>query len=143
MRGHADGAHPRPPAAVGDAEGLVQVEMRHVRAELPGQAETQQRVEIGAVHVDLAAVAVDHLADLDNGFLEHAVGRGIGDHQRRQVVGEWASALARRSARSTLPSSSQATTCTVIPAITALAGLVPWAELGIRQTCRPPSPRLS
>ena len=84
---HADGPHPRPAAAMGDAEGLVQVEMRHVRAELAGQAQAEQGVEVGAVHVDLAAALVDHLADLDDGFLEHAMGGGIGDHQRRQIVG--------------------------------------------------------
>ena len=87
MRGDAYWAHPRPTAAVGDAEGLVQVEMRHVRAELSGQAQPEQGVEVGAVHVDLAAGGVDHLANLDDGFLEHAVGGGVGDHQRGQIVG--------------------------------------------------------
>ena len=42
-----------------------------------------------------------------------------------------------------LPWSSQATTTTLKPAITALAGLVPCAETGMRQTSRWPSPRLS
>ena len=46
------------------------------------------------------------------------------------------STLARRSARSTLPASSQATTTTRMPAMTALAAFVPCAELGIRQTSR-------
>jgi hypothetical protein len=40
-----------------------------------------------------------------------------------------------------LPWSSHSTTTTFMPAMTALAGLVPWAELGIRQTSRWPSPR--
>ncbi len=34
------------------------------------------------------------------------------------------------------PAPSVATTTTCIPAIAALAGLVPWAEAGIRQTSR-------
>ena len=46
-----------------------------------------------------------------------------------------------RSATSTLPSASQATTTTFIPAMTAEAGLVPWAETGMRQTSRCASPR--
>ena len=46
------------------------------------------------------------------------------------------STLACRSATSTLPASSQATTTTRMPAMTALAALVPCAELGIRQTSR-------
>ncbi len=48
---------------------------------------------------------------------------------------------ARRSSRSTEPSSAAFTTTTFIPAITADAALVPWAEDGIRQTLRAPSPR--
>ena len=44
---------------------------------------------------------------------------------------------------SMLPAASQPTTTTRIPAMTALAGLVPWAEEGIRQTSRALSPRPS
>jgi hypothetical protein len=43
--------------------------------------------------------------------------------------------------RSTLPSSSQAMTTTFMPASTAEAALVPWAEEGIRQISRCESPR--
>ena len=42
---------------------------------------------------------------------------------------------------STLPSASQATTTTRMPAMAALAALVPWAEDGMRQTSRCASPR--
>jgi hypothetical protein len=51
------------------------------------------------------------------------------------------SAFAKRSALSTLPSASEATTTTRIPAITAEAGLVPCADTGMRHTLRWPSPR--
>src|SRR2546428_13754835 len=40
-----------------------------------------------------------------------------------------------------LPRSSQPTPTTLSPAMTALAGLVPWAETGIRQTSRWLSPQ--
>ena len=50
--------------------------------------------------------------------------------------------LARRSSISTLPRASQAVTNTRMPAMLAVAGLVPWAEDGIRQISRRSSPRL-
>ena len=48
--------------------------------------------------------------------------------------------LACKSAMSTLPASSQATTTTCMPTICALAGLVPWALAGIKQMLRWLSP---
>src|SRR5438046_1886069 len=51
--------------------------------------------------------------------------------------------FARRSVRSTLPLASHAVTTTSMPAICALAGLVPCAEEGIRQMLRCASPRLA
>ena len=87
MRLDADRADAGAAAAVGDAEGLVQVEVHHVGAELGGPADPHHSVEVGAVHVDLTAVRVDDAADVGDALLEHAVGRGIGDHQRRQPVG--------------------------------------------------------
>ena len=56
---------------------------------------------------------------------------------------EYCSAFFRKSARSTLPPLSQLTTTTFIPAICADAGLVPWADDGIRQMVRCGSPRLA
>ena len=64
VRGDADRAHAGAAAAVRDAEGLVQVEVADVGADVAGPAQADLRVHVGAVHVDLAAVLVDDLADL-------------------------------------------------------------------------------
>mmetsp|Transcript_2252 Transcript_2252/g.3947 ORF Transcript_2252/g.3947 Transcript_2252/m.3947 type:complete len:210 (-) Transcript_2252:1252-1881(-) len=50
------------------------------------------------------------------------------------------STFALKSSKSIFPSSSLSTTTTFIPAMVALAGLVPCALLGIRQTLRCPCP---
>ena len=73
-------------AAVGDAERLVQVQVADVAAEPAGPGHADQRVEVGAVDVDLAAVLVHDVADLDDPGLEHAVGRRVGDHEGGQPV---------------------------------------------------------
>ena len=106
MRAHRHRADARAAAAVRDAERLVQVQVADVAAELarPGQAD--QRVEVGAVDVDLAAGVVHGRADVGDVVLVDAVGGRIGDHQRRQPVGMLAT-LARRSSRSTSPLSRQ------------------------------------
>ena len=86
VRLDADGADARTAAAVGDAEGLVQVEVGDVTAELTRGAETDHGVHVGAVDIDLAAVVMDHLADLADGLFEHPVGGRVGDHQRGQAL---------------------------------------------------------
>ncbi len=80
------GPTPGPPAAVGDAEGLVEVEVADVGAELAGVDYADLGVEVGTVEVDLAAVGVDDLADLANLFFEDAVGGGIGDHDAGEDI---------------------------------------------------------
>ncbi len=62
----------------------MQVEVRDVRPELARTRDTDQGVHVGAVDVDLAAGLVDQLAQLDDGVLVDAVGRGIGHHDRRE-----------------------------------------------------------
>ena len=59
VRGDADRPHAGAAAAVRDAEGLVQVEVADVGADVARAAEADLRVHVGAVHVDLAAVLVD------------------------------------------------------------------------------------
>ena len=137
MRRHADRAHAGTAAAVRDAEGLVQVQVRDVAAELARRARgrpsrscwRRRRTPGRRARCTISQISRD-------ARLEHAVRRRIGDHDRREVGRRAAAPSPRRSARSTLPSSSQATTTTCMPAICAEAGLVPCAELGIRQTLR-------
>src|SRR5690606_28333188 len=83
---HADRADARTAATVGDAEGLVQVQVGHVAAELARGAEADHGVHVGAVDVHLAAVGMDDLADFADAFLEHAVGGRVGDHQRGEAL---------------------------------------------------------
>jgi hypothetical protein len=82
---HANRADARSAAAVRDAKGLVQIQMADVRADEAGAGEADLRVHVRAVHVNLAAVRVDDFANLADGFLEHAVRAGIGDHQAREI----------------------------------------------------------
>ena len=83
---HPDRADARTAAAVRDAERLVQVEVRDVAAELARLGVAEERVEVRPVDVDLAAVLVHDRAQLGDGVLVGAVGRGVGDHDRGEVV---------------------------------------------------------
>ena len=116
MRLDADRPHARAAAAMRNAERLVQIEMADIGAVIAGPRQPDLRIHVGAVEIDLSAMAVDDVADLADVLLEHAMGRGIGDHDRREVF-ECCSALARRSSTSTSPRASQATTTTSMPAM--------------------------
>ena len=84
----ADRADARAAAAVRDAEGLVQVEVADVAAELARRGDADQRVHVGAVDVDAAAVRGGRSRTArSTRALEHAVGRRVGDHHAGQAVG--------------------------------------------------------
>ena len=85
MRRDRDRPHARPTAAVRDAEGLVQVEMTDIHPEISRAAEAHLRGKIRAIHIDLTAARMDDFGRLDNRFLKHAVGGGIGDHRAGKV----------------------------------------------------------
>ena len=70
---HANRPDARAAAAVRNAKRLVQIQMAHVRADEAGRGQADLRVHVRAVHIDLPAVRVDDLANLADGFLEHAV----------------------------------------------------------------------
>ena len=84
---HRHRADARAAATVGDAEGLVEVEVAHVGPEPAGPGHADEGVEVGAVEVHLAAGLVHRGADVADGGLEHAVGRGVGHHQGGHVGG--------------------------------------------------------
>ena len=81
MLGDADRAHAGTAAAVRNAERLVEVEMAHIGADVARPAQADLRIHVRAVHIHLAAMLMDDLADLLDRGLEHAVRRRIGHHQ--------------------------------------------------------------
>ena len=72
-------------AAVRRGESLVQVQVHHVHAEVAGTDFADQRVHVGAVHVEQAALGVHDFGDLVDLLLEDAQRVGIGEHQRRNI----------------------------------------------------------
>ncbi len=136
-----DRAGARTAAAVRRREGLVQVEVHDVDAEVAGAGDAEDGVEVGAVVVDQAASLVDDLHDLLDVLVPQAERVRVGDHQSRRCPGRPARASVSRS---TLPRASDGTVTTLKPAIAAVAGLVPWAESGTRiLVSRAVSPRAS
>ena len=95
MLGHPDRPHTRPAAAVGDAEGLVQVQVAHVGADRPGAGQAHLGVHVGSVEVDLPTGLVDRRADLADLPLEHPVRGRVGHHQTAQCLGVLAGLLAQ------------------------------------------------
>jgi hypothetical protein len=71
---------------MGDGEGLVEVEVRHIAPDLAGLHEAHQGVHVGPIQVDLPAVLVRDGADLAQRVLEDAVGRGVGDHAGGEAI---------------------------------------------------------
>ena len=71
---------------MGNAEGLVQIEVADIGPDPRRRRQAHLRVHIGPVEIDLAAAGVDQGADLlDRGF-EDPVGRGVGHHQGGQLM---------------------------------------------------------
>ena len=65
----------------------MQVEVHHVDAEIAGPRHADQRVHVGAVHVEQRALGVQDLGDLVDVLLEDAERVRIGDHQRGDIFG--------------------------------------------------------
>src|SRR5262249_34721822 len=84
--GDADRAHSGAAAAVGDAEGLVQVQVADIGADRARRGQADLGVHVRAIHVYLPAVLVNDLADFLDAFFKHAVRAGVGDHQAREVL---------------------------------------------------------
>ena len=87
VRLDADRPHAGTAAAVWNAERLVQIEVADVGADVARPCQSDQRVEVGAVEIDLPAVLMRDRAEFAHRLLEHAVGRGIGDHAGGEPAG--------------------------------------------------------
>jgi len=64
----------------------MEVKMADVGADMAGGREPDLGVHVGSIHVDLAAVGVDQIADILDRAFEHPVRGRIGHHQRREIV---------------------------------------------------------
>ena len=82
MRLDTDGSHAGPTAAVRNAESLVQIEMADIRAVVAGARQSDLRVEIGTIQINLSAVGVNEVTNGPYRGLEYPVRRGIGNHNR-------------------------------------------------------------
>ena len=78
-----DGSDSGSSPTVGYAEGFVEVQVRDVSTELSGSCHTDERIEVGAVDVNLSPYRMDFFTDCRDPFFEHAMGRWVGDHDRR------------------------------------------------------------
>ena len=63
----------------------MQVQVHDVGAEVAGANLADQRVHVGAVHVEQRALGVQHVGDLVDLLLEDAQRIGIGQHQRGDI----------------------------------------------------------
>ena len=73
-------------AAVGRRKGLVQIEVHDVDAEIAGTGDADERVHVGAIHVDQRTFAVDDLSGFDDVFFKDAERVGVGHHERGDIV---------------------------------------------------------
>ena len=69
-----------------DTEGLVQIQVRNIAAELARRTDPDHRIHIGAVDVNLPPVLMNQFAYFGYIVFKYTVGRRIGDHDRSQVI---------------------------------------------------------
>src|SRR5215831_10553324 len=81
MTGNGDRTHPWSAAPVGNAKRLVQIQMTDIRADVAGPTNPNLRIHIRAIHIDLAAVGMNDLANAPDIGLEYPVGGWVGQHQ--------------------------------------------------------------
>mmetsp|Transcript_69105 Transcript_69105/g.205648 ORF Transcript_69105/g.205648 Transcript_69105/m.205648 type:complete len:393 (-) Transcript_69105:2027-3205(-) len=83
---HADGAEARATAAMRDAEGLVEVKVADIRTDHSRRGQAELCIHVGPVHVNLATIVMDYLANLLDVVLEEGTCGRVRDHEGRQVI---------------------------------------------------------
>jgi hypothetical protein len=83
---NSDRANTGTTTAVGNTEGLVEVEMTDISTNVTGAAETNLSVHVGTVHIDKTAMLVDKITDLLNLRLEDSESRGISNHDSSKLI---------------------------------------------------------
>ena len=125
LAGHGAGAWAA--ASVRGGEGLVKVEVHDVDAEVAGSGLADERVHVGAVHVEQGALGVEDVGDLVDLGLEDADGGGVGEHEGGGVFVDHLFELGDVDHALGL----DLRLATWYPQTAAVAGFVPWAESGM------------
>ena len=134
---HPDRSGAGTAAAVGRAEGLVDVEVHDVEAGLARLEAAEDRVEVGAVHVGQRARLVDRVEQLADPASNSPSVEGL-VIMTAAVRGPSA---ALKASRSTPPSAADGIVIVRKPAIEAVAGFVPCELSGTSTSSRSVSPR--
>ena len=101
---------------MGNAKGLVQIEMAHVGAVITRPRQADLRIEIGPIQINLPTAAMHEVADGADLRLKHAMCRRVRNHQHRKALG-MLFRLDAQIIKSTFPWASQFTTTMRMPAI--------------------------
>jgi hypothetical protein len=87
VRLDSDRANTGATTTVGNTEGLVEVKMADISADVTRTAEADLGVHVGTVHVDEAAMLVDEVADLLDLGLEDTKGGRVCNHDASEFIG--------------------------------------------------------
>ena len=83
--GQHNGAGPRATPAMRRGEGFVQINVHRIHAQIPRADTADNRVEVRAIAIDIAARRVDRVGNALQIPLKQAAGVGIGDHHSRNI----------------------------------------------------------
>ena len=83
---YADGPDAGTAAAVRHGKGFMQVQVADVRANAAGASQTYLGIHVGAVHVHLAAIGMDDVAEFLDCLFIYPVRGGVRDHDAGEIV---------------------------------------------------------
>lgn len=81
----ANGADTRATTTVGDTERLVEVQVADISTKSTGRGQANLCIHVCAIHVNLATILVNNIADLADLRLKYTIGTGVGDHDGSEL----------------------------------------------------------
>src|SRR2546421_11676061 len=83
---NANGTHTRSAAAMRDAECFMQIQMADIGTNIFRTRQPALRIHVRAIHIDLPAMRMNYVANIDNRFFENTVRRRICYHKRSENI---------------------------------------------------------
>src|SRR5210317_297533 len=73
-------------ASMRNAESLMQIEMRHISSKFSWLTQTNHRIQVGSINVNLTAMIMNNVAYFGNCCFKDSMRRRIGDHDGSQFI---------------------------------------------------------